>query len=114
MNLIYILKNSSLGVVLLILPISIIAKNLTGALYGVAAHEFSFNYFKRGLFKGIGLYGVFGLLSCIAWLSSEFTFNGLGLVEALIILLTVVIGIHIKDTFELLYKLFNIKTTEEL
>lgn len=117
MNFILLLKNHPLGVVLLLLPLAIVAKNLAGAIHGIQEQKFNFDYFRRGLFKGLSLYILFALISLMAWVSSDLLVNIGGtdytLIQALVLILWGAIIIYIKDTFIIIQLIFNQSTTKE-
>lgn len=93
------------------------AKNLAGAIHGIQEQKFNFDYFKRGLFKGLSLYALFGTVALMSWLSSDLSVSVGGannsLVQALVVVLWIAIATYVRDLFIIIQLIFNQSTTEE-
>ena len=110
--------NNPLGIALILLPLSILAKNLFGAGNGIQNNNFKSEYLKRGLFKGVLIYAGIGVLSVMALLSDELSVviggSEYGLIEATILIITGATLLYIKDTFVIFGKIFSQETTEDI
>lgn len=107
-----------LGVALVLLPMSIAAKNLFGAGNATQVNQFNWNYLKRGLFKGLLIYLGIGVLSAMAILSKDLKVSIAGmdytLIEGCILIIGGATLVYLKDTFVIFGEIFNQKTTEEI
>lgn len=112
------IANNPLLTVLVVLPLSILAKNLLGAGHGVQENKFDWQILKAGLFKGLLIYGGVGVITLIALISADFTvFIGgseLGLVEALIVVIGGASVVYIAETFEIMLKIWRQPSKEDV
>lgn len=107
-----------LGVALLLLPLSILAKNLIGAGHSAQTNSFNWNYLKRGLFKGILIYLGIGVIALMSLLSSELTVTinetTYTLVQGVTVIIMGAVMLYIIDTFKLLQSIWKTSTTEAI
>lgn len=99
--------------VLIILPLAILAKNLLGAGHGIQEHKFEWNILKQGLFKGLLIYAGIGVLTLIAVIATEIDVVAqMEIILALTVLLGGVVVVYVKDSVEILGKIWNVPKEE--